>query len=117
MELALFDEARVAALRIPKGKGDGEVEPPLGSTGAAAEGDAGADDTEARGDEAVAPLAVMLSCDMPASTHAGELWLVARRRSARACRERVGLDLELDGSGSLDLDPTVKGPCLVLVIE
>ena len=36
----------------------------------------------------VASLAVMLSCDMPASTHVGELWLAARRRSARACRER-----------------------------
>ena len=47
MKLALVDEAWVAALRIPKGKGDGEVEPPLGDTGAAAGDGAGADDAEA----------------------------------------------------------------------
>ena len=75
-------------MRIPKGKGDGEVEPSLGGTGAAVDDGAGADDAEARDDEAMAPLAVMLSCDMTASTHAGELWRAARRRSARACRER-----------------------------
>ena len=74
-------------MRIPKGKGDGEVEPPLGGTGAAADDGVGADDDEACDDEAMAPLAVMLSCDMPASTHVGELWRAARRRSARACRE------------------------------
>ena len=74
-------------MHIPKGKGDGEVEPPLGGAGAAADDDAGADDAEARDDEAVAPLAAMLSCDMPASTHVGELWRIARRRSERACRE------------------------------
>ena len=74
-------------MRISKGKGDGEVEPPLGGTGAAADDEAGADDAEARDDEAVAPLAVMLSCDMPASNHMGELWRAAWRRSARACRE------------------------------
>ena len=79
---------RAAVLRIPKGKGEGEVEPPLGDTGAAAGDGAGADDTEARDDETVAPLAMMLSCDMPASTHVGELWRAARRHSARACRER-----------------------------
>ena len=82
MKLALIDEAWAAVLRIPKGKGDAEVEPPLGGTSAAV------GDVEARGDEAVAPLAVMLSCDMPASTHAGELWRAARCCSARACRER-----------------------------
>ena len=88
MKLVMVDEAWAAALRIPKGKGDGEVEPPLGSTGAAVEdgGDAGA--AGACDDDAVASLAVMLSCDMPASTHMGELWRAARRRSARACRER-----------------------------
>ena len=75
-------------MRIPKGKVDGEVEPPLGGTGAAADVGAGADDAEARDGEAVAPLAVMLSCDMPASTHVGELWHAARHRSACACRER-----------------------------
>src|SRR4029079_13566143 len=74
--------------RIPKGKGDAEVEPPLGGTHAATGDDAGVDDAEARDDEAVDPLAVPLSCDMPASTHVGELWRAARRRSARACRER-----------------------------
>ena len=79
---------RAAVLRIPKGKGEGEVEPPLGDTGAAAGDGADADDAEARDDEAVAPSAVMLSCDMPASTHVGEPWRAARRRSARACRER-----------------------------
>ena len=62
--------------------------PPLGGTGAAVDDGVGADDVEARDDEVVAPLAVMLSCDMPASTHVGELWRAARRRSARACRER-----------------------------
>ena len=75
-------------MRIPKGKGDGEVEPPLGGTGAAVDDGAGADGAEARDDEAVAPLVMMLSCDMPASTHVGELWRAARRRSVRACRER-----------------------------
>ena len=79
---------RAAVLRIPKGKSEGEVEPPLGDTGAAAGVGAGADDAEARDDETVAPLAVMLSCDTPAPTHAGELWRAARRRSMLACRER-----------------------------
>ena len=101
MKLVLTEKTQAAALRIPKGKGDGEVEPPLGSTGAAAEdggdaGDAGdaaedggdAGDAGARDNDAVASLAVMLSCDMPGSTHVGELWPAARRRSARACRER-----------------------------
>ena len=74
-------------LRIPKGKGDGEVEPPLGSTGAAAEDGAGADDAEARDDEAVAPSAATLSCDMATSTHVGELRCAARRRSMRTYRE------------------------------
>ena len=77
MKLALAVEAWATALRIPKGKGDAEVEPPLGGTGAAAEDGAGADNAGARDDEAVAPSAVMLSCDMPASTHAGELWRAA----------------------------------------
>ena len=76
----------MAALRIPKGKGDGEVEPPLGGTGAAADDGASADDAKARDDEAVATLAAMLSCDMPASTHMGELWRAAWRRSVRASR-------------------------------
>ena len=79
---------RAAVLRIPKGKDEGEVEPPLGGSGAAAGDGAGADDAEARDDETVAPLAMMLSCDMPVSTHVGELWRAARRRSAQACRER-----------------------------
>ena len=78
----------MAALHIPKGKGDGAVAPPLGGTGAAVDDGAGVDDAEARDDETVAPLGVMLSCDMPASNHMGELWCAARRRSARACRER-----------------------------
>ena len=88
VKLVPIEEAHAAALRILKGKGDGEVEPPLGGTGAAADDGARADDAEARDDDAVASLAVMLSCDMPASTHMGELWSAARRRSARACRER-----------------------------
>ena len=87
MKLALVDKAWAAALRIPKGKGDAEVKPPLGGTSAAAGDDAGADDAEARDDEAVGPLVMMLSHDMPASTHVGELWRAARRRFARACRE------------------------------
>src|SRR6185369_13897666 len=88
MKSAMVDEAWVAALRIPKGKGDAEVESPLGGTSAAAGNGAGADDAEARDDEMIAPLAVMLSRDTPASTHVGELWRAARRRSACACRER-----------------------------
>jgi len=59
-------------LRIPKGKGDGAVAPLLGGTGAAVDDDVGVDDAEARDDEAVAPLAVMLSYDMPASTYVGD---------------------------------------------
>ena len=89
MKLAPVDEAWAAALRIPKRKGDAEVGPPLGGTRAATGDDVGADDAEARDDEAVAPLAVMLSCDMPASTHVGELWRAARRRSTRATEHRV----------------------------
>ena len=77
----------MAALRIMKGKGDGAVAPPLGDTGAAAGDGAGAHDAEVRDDEAVAPSAVMLSWDMPASTHVGELRRAARRRSTRACRK------------------------------
>ena len=87
MKLAPVDEAWAAALRIPKGKGDAEVEPPLGGTGAVADVGAGTNDAEARDDDAVAPLAAMRSCDMLASTHVGELWRAVRRRSARACRE------------------------------
>ena len=55
MKLALVDEAWVAALRIPKGMGDAEVEFPLGGTSAAAGAGAGADDAEVRDDETVAP--------------------------------------------------------------
>ena len=88
MKLAPVDKAWAAALRIPKGKGGAEVELPLGGTSAAAGDDAGVDNAEARDDKAVAPLAVTLSCDMPASTHVGELWRAARCCSARACRER-----------------------------
>ena len=64
------------------------LSPPLGGTGTAADDSASADDVEVRDDDAVAPLAVMPSCDMPASTHAGELGHDARRRSVRSCRER-----------------------------
>ena len=53
---------------------------PRGGTGVAIDDGAGVDDTGARDDEAVAPSVVMLSCDMPVSTHVAELW--------RACRER-----------------------------
>ena len=79
---------RAAVLRIPKGKGEGEVEPTLGGTSAAADDGAGTDDAEARDGGTVASFASMLSCDMPASTHVGEQWRAARRRSACACRER-----------------------------
>ena len=71
----------------PEGKRRRRGRAPLGGTGAAVDDGAGADDAEARDDEAVAPLAMMLSCDMPASTQAGELGRDARHRSARACRE------------------------------
>ena len=87
MKLALVDEAWVAALRIPKGKGDGAVAPPLGGTEATVDDGASVGDAEARDDEAVAPSAAMLSRDMATSTHVGELRRAARRRSMRACRE------------------------------
>ena len=45
----------MAALRIPKGKGDGEVEPPLGGAGVAVDDGAGAVGAGARDDEVVAP--------------------------------------------------------------
>ena len=76
------------ALRIPKGKGDGAVAPSLGGTRAAVDGGASADGAGACGDEVVTPSAAMLSCDMPTSTHVGELRRAALRRSMRACRER-----------------------------
>ena len=78
----------MAALRIPKGKGDGTVAPSLGGTGAAVDDGAGADGTEARDDEVVTLPATTLSCDMPTSTHVGELRRVALRRSMRASRAR-----------------------------
>ena len=78
----------MAALRIPKEKGDGAVAPSLEGTGAAVDGGAGADGAGARDDEVVAPSAATLSCDMPTSTHVGELRHAALRRSMRACRER-----------------------------
>ena len=68
-------------MRIPKGKGDAAVAPPLGGTRAAVDDGAGVDD------EAVAPSAATLSCDMATSTHVGELRRAARCRSTRACRE------------------------------
>ena len=77
----------MAALRIPKGIGDGAVAPPLGGTGAAVDDGAGVADAEARDDNAVAPSASTLSCDLATSTHVGELRRAARRRSTRACRE------------------------------
>ena len=88
MKLVLIEETQAAVLRIPKGKGDGEVKPPLGGTGAAADVGAGAANAGARDDDAVALLAVTLSCDMPAWTHMGELWRAVQRRSALACHER-----------------------------
>ena len=75
-------------MRIPKGKGDGTVVPPLGGTRAAVDDGAGVADAEARDDEAVAPSSATLSCDMATSTHVGELRHAALRRSMRACRER-----------------------------
>ena len=77
----------MAALRITKGKGDGAVAPPLGGTGPAVDNGAGVDDAEERDDEAVAPSAATLSCDMATSTHVGELRRAARHHSMRACRE------------------------------
>ena len=77
----------MVVLRIPKGKGDGAVAPPLGGTEAAVDDGAGVDDAEASDDEAVAPSAATLSCDMATSTHVGELRRAARRRSTCACRE------------------------------
>ena len=77
----------MAALHIPKGKGDGAVAPSLGGTGAAIDEGAGADGAGARDDKVVAPSAAMLSCVIPSSTHVGELRRAALRRSMRACRE------------------------------
>ena len=74
-------------MRIPKGKGDGAVAPPLGGTRAAVTDGSGVDDAEARDDEAVAPSAATLSRDIATSTHVWEVRRAARRRSARACRE------------------------------
>ena len=71
----------------PEGKGRRRSRAPLGGTGAAVDDGAGVDDAEARDDEAVAPSAATLSCDMTTSTHVGELRRAARRRSTRACRE------------------------------
>ena len=88
VKLALVDEARAAALCIPKGKGDGKVEPPLGGAGAAADDDAAIDGAEACDDEAVAPLAMMLSCGMPASTHVGGA-VACRTALIRACMSRM----------------------------
>ena len=78
----------MAALRIPKGKGDGTVAPSLGGTGAIVDGGAGADGAGARDDEVVAPSAAMLCCDMPISIHMGELRRATLRRSMCACCER-----------------------------
>ena len=77
----------MAALRIPNGKGDSAVAPSLGGTGAAVDDGADADGAGACDDEVVAPSAATLSCDMPTSTHVGELRRAALRRSMRACRE------------------------------
>ena len=74
-------------MRIPKGKGDGTIAPSLGGTGTAIDGGAGADGAGARDDEVVAPSVATLNCDMPTSTHEGELRRAALRRSMRACRE------------------------------
>ena len=93
-QILILDEVRTdrrsvsCSIAHPEGEGRWRGRAPLGGAGAAADDDAGVDDAGARDDEAVAPLAAMLSCDMPASTHVGELWRAARRRSARACRER-----------------------------
>ena len=78
----------MAALRISMGKGDDAVAPSLGGTGAAVDGGAGADGAGACDVEVVASSTVTLSCDMPTSTHVGELRRAALRRSMRACRER-----------------------------
>ena len=72
----------------PEGKGRQRSHAPLGGTGATVDDGAGVDDAEARDDEALAPSAATLSCDMPTSTHVGELRCAALRRSMRACRER-----------------------------
>ena len=77
----------MAALRIPKGKGDGAVAPSLGGTRAAVDDGVGVADAEARDDETVAPSTATLSRDMATSTHVGEQRRAARRRSTRACRE------------------------------
>ena len=74
-------------MRIPKGKGDGAVAPPLGGTRAAVDDGAGVAGAEARDDEAVAPSTATLSRDMATSTHVGELRRAARRRSTHVCHE------------------------------
>ena len=78
----------MAELRIPKGKDDSTVAPSLGGIGATVDSGAGADGTGARDDEVVAPSAATLSCDMPTSTHVGELRRATLHRSMCACRER-----------------------------
>jgi hypothetical protein len=93
-QILIFGEVRTDRRSIgrsiahPKGEGRWRGRAPPGGTGTAAADGAGADDAEARDVEVVAPLGAMLSCDRPASTHVGELWRAARRRSVRACRKR-----------------------------
>ena len=98
-------------MRIPKGKGDGAVAPPLGGTRAAVDDGAGVADAEARDDKAVAPSAVTLSCDMPTSTHVGELRRAALRRSMCACRS-VGV-----ASGREELHEVTVAGCPELKVS
>ena len=72
----------------PEGKERQRSHVPLGGTGTAVDDGAGADSAGECDDEVVAPSAAMLSCDMPTSTHVGELRHATLRGSMRACRER-----------------------------
>ena len=73
-------------MRIPMGKGDTAVAPPLGGTRAAVDDGAGVADAGARDDEVVAPSAATLSRDIVASTHVGDL----RRAALRALVANAG---------------------------
>ena len=72
----------------PDGEGRRRSRAPLGGTRAGIDDGAGVADAGARDDEVVAPSVATLSCDMPTSTHVGELRRAALSRSMRTCRER-----------------------------
>ena len=89
--LVLTDEEYVvAALRIPKGNGDGTVAPSLGGTEAVLGGGGGAATSSA----------MAADCEAPTSTNVGVARRAALRRSTRACRARWPERLLRRGGGA-----------------